>query len=112
MPDLFSYRVEAQQRKKDALDRVAAHAGVEWQDKVLAIIRHLAQTLEEFTPARVRYECDQQDVEAPHHPNAWGSVFRTAQRIGLVEHTGRVVSSSYPPSSNARKVPVYRSKIR
>ena len=44
---------------------------------------------------------------APHHPNAWGSLIRSAVKQGLLVETGEW-RKSRSVRSNARRMPVYR----
>jgi hypothetical protein len=46
-------------------------------------------------------------IEEPHHPNAWGAVWATATRSGLVSETG-TLRKMRAPGSHARRSPVYR----
>lgn len=49
----------------------------------------------------------QNTIGEPNHPNAWGALFRTAMRRGLLIDTGRMTKSSIT-TSHSRRIPVYQ----
>lgn len=48
---------------------------------------------------------------APHHPNAWGSVWMRAIKAGVIERTGLVRPCLTDTGKHKHQYPIYRSRV-
>jgi hypothetical protein len=90
--------------KDEGIQRVAGN-NEEWMEAALRAIKAMAgcRYRSTFTADNLRNW-----VVAPANPNAWGAVFSTAARQGLIERVGYRPSTT--PSAHARVVAVWRGK--
>lgn len=77
-----------------------------WKHAVLRIIKELPKGTA-FTFDRIRAAAVVCKLDAPAHPNAWGSVLRCAAKEWLIQKTGRYLPSAIR-SNHSRIVPEWR----
>lgn len=71
-------------KKRDAaMDQVEEHAGEDWQDYAISIIRDIARTRDTFTSDEVMEALKWE----PHDPRALGPAMKRAQRAGIIAPT-------------------------
>ncbi len=79
-----------------------------WDERALDAIRFVAEDNEYFTSDDVREHFS----EEPHHPNAWGAVWKKAVRLRWIEEaTDKPRVKSRRPLAHASKIPVYKSHL-
>jgi hypothetical protein len=96
--------------KREAMNRVAQNAPVDW----LSAAKHagvlVAKRRIEFTTDPIWRILELQAVAAPHEPRAMGPVMDALMRAGVCMKTGRVVPSSRP-ECHRRPITVYKSLL-
>lgn len=97
-----------QARKEEGVRAVAIH-----NITFLNAIRHIAVKISRenggfVTADDLREYADREGIK-PNHPNAWGSVFRSAPRGFVFRKTGAYQASRYP-SNNGRTIPVWSAE--
>jgi hypothetical protein len=73
-------------------DVAAKHAGAEWTEMALNVIKDYARTHQKFTTEQVRAAND--DLPPPPDKRAWGAVVRMAHKEGVIEPNGWVRAES------------------
>lgn len=79
----------------------------EWSDYVVHSIRLFSRSRDKFTTEQFREWFAGLGGEEPHHPNAWGAVFRKAALAGVIEPTCDFVKSRHA-AAHSRVVGVWR----
>ena len=77
----------------EPLERVRGNAGADWNRAAENAMKELEHLGQPFTADDVRALIPE-GIE-PHHPNAWGAVFNSHRRAGLITATGRVHNSRW-----------------
>jgi hypothetical protein len=93
--------------------RVEAHADAAWKVAawlmlLMAIDTALERDPPEFTTDLFWWWCDFSGVVPPREPRALGPIVLKAQRMGLIEDTGRVTHTARPQAHKA-KVTIWRA---
>lgn len=99
----------AENRKREALQRVEEHADPDWKTFALETIRLVAETRYEFTTDEIQELLDIAPVQT-HEPRALGAVMIQAARLGLIAQTDRFITSKSVRRHRAPKR-VWRSLI-
>ena len=99
-------------RLRDAGMKVAEEAQAErdplTKQKAISEIRWMAENFETFTSDDVHFF----SAIRTDHPCAWGSYYKEAHKLGLMEiAVGIPYVKSKRPSAHAAAIPVYRSLI-
>ena len=107
---------EARHLRDESIKAAHDHAHKAWLDMAEQCVRHCAQYLDEYTNDDVQAEIEHRcklmrdlGAEPPstHEPRALGAVTRKLVRAGLIEKTGRYVTSNRK-SNHAQPIPVWR----
>ena len=78
----------ARRLRDDGIKRAADHADEivdSWTAKALEALRGIAPRFLVFTASTVRQRAHMEGLPLPPDPRAWGSVFRGARKLGLIE---------------------------
>ena len=94
---------ESAAARDEALRRVGENSQP-WKDRAQALVATVPG--EEFTGEDIRNHVSDR-IGNPHPYNAWGALGMGSLRAGLIEDTGRRVSTT-KKSSHARSTPIYR----
>lgn len=96
-PSLF----DALQARDEGVERVTENAGMSFAAAIHAIVRAYPKG-KRFIGEDVRLDAEAAGV-FPHHPNAWGGVFASIVKSGMVKETGRIVQPKSTKSHACRK---------
>ena len=99
---IWTLDADGNARRRDGLDRVEQNAE-EWLAWIRAEAVRISQERGEVSADDLRVVTEQAHRH-PHHPNAWGAVFRGNEW----ELIGRRTSST--PTAHAREIKVWRYK--
>ena len=80
--------------KLAGIEQVLVRESAVWKSGALGAIRTTASKYTTFTADQVKDTADAMGLPAPHHPNCWGGVFRSALSKKYMHHTGRFLPSS------------------
>jgi hypothetical protein len=99
---------EAMERKKAAIDTVAANSS-EWMALALIELERMINSFpESFAGEFIRVKLTPW-IGKPHSPNAWGALTRTALNRKLIEPTGQW-TPMLAEKSHGRQTPLYRKR--
>lgn len=101
---------DAMRARDDAIARAERHADDRWKSLTFSIIKHLAESLPEFTTDHVWTWLQEYPEIHTHERRALGSMMRAAGKSGWIEPTDRYVNSQRP-ECHARPVKVWRSRL-
>lgn len=77
-PETTLFDLDAGRRERDAGCERVLSASEQWRNQAMQAIERLAWSMREFTSDDVRAAI----TDEPHHPNAYGALFLSAQRKG------------------------------
>ncbi|NUX98762.1 hypothetical protein [Paraburkholderia youngii] len=101
------------QLKAEGQAKVAAHAGTAWRDAAITAMRDFAAT-NYVNGGRTDFTIDEfRDAGAcpePAHPNAWGTLPKTAVKLGILDPTFDTATSKRP-AAHARVARVWRVNV-
>ncbi len=103
MSEFYQDMHEAQRAKKDAIERVDAHADDSWKARAMNAVKHLARHRQQFTTDEVWAI-----VETNREPRAMGAVMQKACKAGTIEKTN-TTRQSVRVECHGRDVRVWRS---
>jgi hypothetical protein len=92
------------------MERALANAPDLWARAALRALLRVAKRKEAFTADDVVGQCRLDGVGKPHHPNAWGGLYRMAKNQGIMRDTGQFVRSKRA-NQNATRIPMYVSLV-
>ena len=99
--------LDAARSMRDAmLAKVARNAGDDWQLAALASLSRFCVWNDDFTGEEFRVWSAEHGLAAPHHHNAWGSLFRIAARHNMIRITDRTRPMT-TVRSHARRSPIW-----
>jgi hypothetical protein len=103
--DLFTLldRKAAAEAKKEAIERVQAHAPAEWLSLAERVVLTLAHSTETFTTDDVW-----RIIPKPPEPRALGAVLHRLAKRGVIARTGQYVSTAQESRHHA-PIAVWRS---
>ena len=101
---------QAEALAKQGIQQVTEN-GKGWQQDALKAVRGFC-TINQgcHDQAQIRVHIERQCGQ-PHHPNAWGALFRSAVSQGFLIRT-EVMQKSRIPSTHGRMVPVFKVNDR
>lgn len=99
-------RSEGEKRLEAGATRVLENEPEVWRFAALHCILEVSRRMEFFTADDVMAEAVRQEIGKPHHPNAWGAVYRIALHDGAIMRTGKFVKSTRP-GQHATMIPQY-----
>jgi hypothetical protein len=94
--------------RDEGMDLVQSHNAA-WTARALDELGTLAHTRPLLSADTLRDRMALLDDQPAHH-NAYGAVFATAARMGMLERTDRTVESTRP-DAHARRLTVWRSLV-
>lgn len=97
-----------QELRDQGMDLVQGH-NAEWSARALDELATLAHARPTLTADTLRDRMALLDDQPAHH-NAYGAVFATAARMGLLERTGVAVQSTRA-DAHARRLTLWRSLV-
>lgn len=96
--------------KEKGQKQVIANEQEAWKRAAMDVVRHCAQRFAAITADDVRNRASSIGLPEPHHCNAWGAIFTSAAREGIILRTTNVVESNIP-RSHSRALRVWKSCI-
>lgn len=106
MTDLFTF-AEAKQRRDTGMARAAEAQGEKWSDIAYTAIERVARR-------QVTVHVDdilRENIPAPAHPNAFGSVWLRAIKRGIIQRSNQTKPCTVDPAKHAHRYVVYFSRI-
>lgn len=103
--DGVALRDEGMARAADKADRHEEN----WTEQAQAMLKQFLKSwqFDEFISEEAQLWMVERGLRQPASQNAWGSVFLTAARRGVIEKTGQY-RNAIRPRAHARAVPVYK----
>lgn len=92
----------ARSRRDSGMQRAAEHAGREWQDRAVALVRWYAGFHPTFLTEQVRSMAELRGLKSPDDARAWGAVMMRAAREKIVRQDG------YAPANSSNGSPKRR----
>lgn len=106
MPKIFVGR----SLKANGQEKVLANESKMWREKALSYLNAFATMRQTFGADDFREYCRGLDLEEPHHPNVWGSLFTSASKQGWISPTGKF-SQSKLANAHAHHYPIWCSNF-
>lgn len=80
-----------------------------WSERATELLRKYAPTVTDFITEDFRSYAEENGLEKPDEPRAYGGIMRNAAKAGIIETTGKFRCMNNPKSHSCPKI-VWKSK--